>query len=145
MFLQKPQPYHHAVISRTFSTVLTRVLLCAEFLPAVCSPRPHIVFMLADDMASTWFAIYISCSSSCSRNKSTHSWAVHLPSKHKKEYRASAGQALNTGHQRFSCILPRFFCFYMCCPRMYRFQIARFSTLQQTYLGGKVAIEYEYV
>ncbi|XP_037563230.1 arylsulfatase B-like isoform X1 [Dermacentor silvarum] len=50
MFLQKPQPHHHAVIRRTFSTVLTHVLLCAEFLPAVCSPRPHIVFMLADDM-----------------------------------------------------------------------------------------------
>ncbi|XP_075537060.1 arylsulfatase B-like isoform X2 [Dermacentor variabilis] len=50
MFLQVPQPYHYAAIRRTFSTVLALALLCVEFLPAVSSPRPHIVFILADDM-----------------------------------------------------------------------------------------------
>ncbi|XP_065294694.1 arylsulfatase B-like [Dermacentor albipictus] len=50
MFLQEPQPYHYAAIRRTLSTVLALALLCVEFLPAVCSPRPHIIFILADDM-----------------------------------------------------------------------------------------------
>lgn len=50
MFLKLRKACSCAVTGRVFLTAITAALICAKIPPAACSPRPHIVFILADDM-----------------------------------------------------------------------------------------------